>query len=254
MNGIIQNLQKLYEAGEHSRCLQEATQQIHRFDMAEHHEGAWTPEELSELWAIRAWCEYRIGEGAKDFAAAKESAMKSGTLRGDECLAQIAGVEGDDAELERIARKRPGSAGVANATLLRGKDAKSKISHDLVDEIAQNFGKPEHGVTGANILQNAARFMLEKSRGQRDLLDAAAYLGKAITLYGEKHFHHRAAASNWSREVYEKLGRPNAAFQCALDSFGLWSIAAHLEPGNEKYKKNLASARGHLARLARFAP
>lgn len=244
MTETIGNLRAIYDAGEFSRCLEQVKMELAREERRN--------EDESELLALKAWCSFRLGQGTKDFAAAKQAAHESMSLRGDECLAQIAGVEGDDAELERITLKWPESPGVANATVIRARDAKSKISHEVVEGIAERFGKPEHGLTGANIVRNAGAFKLAKSRGERDLLDAATYFGKSLSLYGDKNFHHRAGVHNLRREVYEKLGRANAAFDCALDSFALWFYQCQLEKGNEQFQKNLKNARGHLERLGRF--
>lgn len=235
-------LRALYDKGRTEEVLQE----LAKIDLAsgQHPEH----DDLVTLWG---WCYYH----RKDFDAAYAFAQAVGSHQwGRELLACIHAYVPkftNDEALQQIAAELGGeNARIANAFVIRAraKDCTLLTHEEVAQTVAQHENKAE--ITVAHLFHNAARFFLEKSRGEDDLRQAVAHLDRALVLYPtDSGLHHRAAATFWKSQAVERLEGKAAAVPLMQACVELWQQQVNLDPTNAGFQKNLTSAGERLAAL-----
>jgi len=252
MAKIIDDLKKLYDAGEYSKCIEEAVRaladivDLHLFEAEEAEK--WR-EVRNEIRVRMAWCYYKM----QRYPEAKADATEANTERGDELLAQIAAsVDKDFKALDRFRLKWPGNVGIANAWVTSAFN-RTDVSHEDVRAAAKFFGGKDKGRAGVNIIRNAGVFFFKNSRSQADLEEAGRYIQQAIELWGTgASFDHRASAHGLASEVQEKLGKLIPALGEAILSSDLWSVACERDPKNQAFSEKRKKASDRVRRLTDY--
>jgi tetratricopeptide (TPR) repeat protein len=211
-------------------------------------------QERSELFALGAWCFYRL----KKYAEAFDFANQAGSfVWARECLMYLAayapGYKNDET-LIALCAELGDTVNSCNAIIIRARDADSTIaSSDVLARVIRHQGTD---VSTANLWHNGARFFLalgEKggSDSEQHFHHAKILIGGALARYGDgdMNVHHRAAANHWKSKILEKIGRHGDAIEAARESERLWSRQRELDPKNPAHVEKQTGAAQWLKKL-----
>ncbi|HNY35832.1 MAG TPA: hypothetical protein PLD14_02435 [Candidatus Pacearchaeota archaeon] len=207
-----------------------------------------------DVLEVEAWCLFRF---KKYELAAKASLVlaEQGSQKGYELLAQIAGyVNKDDELLEKIFQKLPINVNVCNAYAIRARDPDSRIRVRKVLLSAISYMNEEE-ISVAHLLNNTARLLMAKGYEgtNMDIVTAIGFWQIALSKYGSKNYHHRAAVYYWLSKAYEKLGMLNEAEENAKKSLNLWEEQVALDKNNPKFQENLEGAKRRFEELQKLS-
>jgi len=231
----VKLLKQLYEKGQNERIIETISSMS-------------PAERTPEVEVIGAWAHFRRGEYAKSSEIATRLSDK-GDKQALELLAQLVAYVGkDDYFLAELRRQIPGNPSICNALAIRARDADSDIPIGVIVDAALRLINDD-SVGGTNLLNNAARMLLAKGDGGKDVVTAIGFWQIAIIRYGDKNHHHRAAVFFWLSKAYEALGAKNIAIKMAEESIALWQKQFELDPENKQFKERLEGAKQRLKDL-----
>ena len=207
-------------------------------------------EESREALALRAWAYYR----RKEFEKARQEAQESGNETALRCLASIAAYVDKDPQKvqEFMAELSPSPARdntwVIYARLPQDDTPKEKI---LSLATAWMIPNPQSPRDTANLLNNTARWLIDKEANVEELVLAQGLMIAAIGLYGSgfSNLHHRAGAWYWISVIEEKLFGKMAAIPAIETSVSLWESQVAVDSTNQNFRVNLESAKRRLEDL-----
>lgn len=238
----IENIRDLYERGQIEKVMNAISSKYSLID-----------EMPVDVLEIEACCLFRF----KKYELAAKAALllsEKGSQKGLELLAQIAGyVTKDDELLDKIFQKLPVDVSVCNAYAIRARDPDSRIRVRKVIASAFSYMIDEE-IAVAHLLNNTARLLMAKGyEGTNlDIVTAIGFWQIALSKYGDKNYHHRAAVYFWLTKAYERLGMLNEAEENAKKSLDLWEKQVALDQNNPKFQENLEGAKRRLEELQKL--
>jgi len=232
-NDFLRSIQSLYEEGRFLEAMEKIS--------GRYPDG----DEPADIRMVKAWCHYR----RKEYEEAKKQALQAGGIEAEELLAQLAAyVEKNDKILVSIHHRHPDNPSVCNAMAIRAKDNDSDISITLiVAAVAQMMNK--EGIAAIHFINNAARTLLAKGKGNTDIIIAIGLWQTALLKYGYENYHHRAAVCFWISSAYEKLGDIPLAMKFAMESLVLWEEQLNREPDNPSFIERRSGANDRIETL-----
>ncbi|MAF81236.1 hypothetical protein CL628_04460 [bacterium] len=228
---------QLYEEGHHDECRQMCLKML---------AGALPDPEHRAMYALLAWCHFRLHDVDKAHAAATQ-AVEGATddqRWARQCLAAVAVKRGDDEEFMRLAEILGDTLNVLNLRVARAivnNDVLELTIPGLARQLAELDTEGATSVQLGNLYNNAAWFTLKRSE-EYDAL-GFGWMFIAVGYYGDQNWHHRAGAHYRLYCMYQEYGLQLHATAAIVTAAQLWDEALQRDPDNATYRAKRDSCR-----------
>ncbi len=238
----------LYERGQYVDALADIDKLVKR-DMP--------PEHRQELFALKAWCHYRRNEWVQSLQSCDLADNHQRALECELYIRSYVADYGDEARISSLQNAIGATINTANAFLIRARST-DPVPYEQVEAILSRFANAPANtptVHYANLLHNAGRVFLDKSRSNADFDQAESLIRTAIANYGEgpENLHHKGAAYFWLSMTYEKRNDFAGAFAEAVNSENCWRLQVEGNAQSDAHRTKYENAQKRTIEMAKRA-